>query len=117
MRKDQQEGSPRWTEKELDQLVEEATVDCYNESEQVSGLYAMLEDNLVLPFETILFGATVTVERIDLTDRDVIVAFCKRGIDVQKLRLIDIPLPSPPPEGAEWIAAYRHWLGEESSAD
>jgi hypothetical protein len=21
----------------------------------------------------------------------------------------DLPLPSPPPEGAEWIAAYRLW--------
>jgi len=22
---------------------------------------------------------------------------------------LDLPLPSPPPAGAEWIAAYRHW--------
>ena len=117
MKKDRQAASPRWTEAELDQLVEEATMDCYDESEQVFGLYTMLEDNLVLPFETTLLGATLSVERIDLTDREVIVAFCKRGIDVRKLRLIDVPLTSPPPEGAEWIAAYRHWLGEESSAD
>jgi len=117
MKKDRQAGSPHWTEADLDQLVEEATVDCYDETEQVSGLYTMLEDNLALPFETILFGATVTVERIDLTDRDDIVAFCNRGNDVRKLRLIDVPLPFPPPEGAQWIAAYRHWLGEEAAAD
>ena len=49
MKKHQQAASPRWTQAELDQLVEEATVDCYNESEQVSGLYAMLEDNLRHP--------------------------------------------------------------------
>ena len=116
MKKDRQSGSPPWTEKELDQLVEAATVDCHDETELVSGLYTMIQDNLGLPFETILFGTTVTVERIGLTDRDDIVAFCKRGNDVRKLRLIDVPLPSPPPEGAERIAAYRHWLGEEAAA-
>ncbi len=36
--KGRQEGCSPWTEPELDQLVEEAMVDCYNETEQVSGL-------------------------------------------------------------------------------
>ena len=30
----------------LDKLIDETIVDCYNESEQVTGLYAMLEENL-----------------------------------------------------------------------
>ncbi len=30
----------------LDQMVEEAIVDCYNESEQATGLYTMIENNL-----------------------------------------------------------------------
>ena len=68
--KGRQEGCSPWTAAELDHLVEEAAVDCYNETEQVSGLYTMIEDNLVLPFETMLFGSLVVVERIDLTDRD-----------------------------------------------
>ena len=75
--KDRREGRSPWTEPELDQFVEEATVDCYNEAEQVSGLYTMIEDNLALPFETMLFGSTVVVERIDLTDRDEILAVCR----------------------------------------
>jgi hypothetical protein len=109
------EGFSPWSETELDRLVEEATVDCYNETEKVSGLYTMIEDNLVMPFETIVFGSTVVVERIDLTDRDDIVAICRRGRELQKIRLFDLPLPSPPPAGAQWIAAYRHWLGEGSA--
>lgn len=108
--KDRREGRSPWTEPELDQFVEEATVDCYNEAEQVSGLYTMIEDNLALPFETMLFGSTVVVERIDLTDRDEILAVCRRGRERRKVRLLDLPLPSPPPEGAKWIAAYRRWL-------
>jgi len=45
-------GRARLSKARLDRLVEEAIVDCYNESEQVTGLYTMIEDNLALPFET-----------------------------------------------------------------
>lgn len=30
----------------LDELIEEAIVDCYGESEEIGGFYSMLEDNL-----------------------------------------------------------------------
>jgi hypothetical protein len=33
-------------------MVEEATVDCYNEDEQATGLFTMIEENLEVPFET-----------------------------------------------------------------
>ena len=95
----------------LDQMVEEAIVDCYNESEQVTGLYTMIENNLALPFETTVLGVPVTVERVDLTQRDEIVAVCRRTRVRQTVPIIDLPLPSPRPAGAEWIDAYRHWLG------
>jgi hypothetical protein len=116
-RQRQKESSSQWTEAELDELVEEATVDCYNETEQACGLYTMIEDNLGLPFETKLFGATIFVERIDLTDRDDIVAFCRNGSEVRTIGLLDVPLPSPSPEGAQWIAAYRHWRRGGEPAD
>ena len=96
----------------LEAMVEEATVDCYNESEQVTGLFTMIEENLVVPFETTVLGAPVTVERVDLNHRDQIVAICARGRDRQAIPILDLPLPSPLPAGAEWIAAYRHWVGE-----
>jgi hypothetical protein len=108
-KKRSQKGAARWSKAELDRLVEEATVDCHDESEQVSGLYTMLENDLALPFETEILGMAVTVEAIDLTDRDTIVAVCRRGDHRQKILLTDLPLPSPPPAGAQWIAAYRHW--------
>jgi hypothetical protein len=107
---------PRLTRTELDRLVEEATVDCYNEAEQLSGLYTMIDDNLAVPFETQVLGVTVVVERVDLTDRDEIVAVCRRGRKRQRISLLDLPLPSPPPAGAEWIAAYRHWVHPDRRA-
>ncbi len=94
----------------LDELVEEATVDCYGEAEQSSGLLTKLEDHLALPFETEVLGAKVTVERLDATERGEIVAICARGRGRQAVPLLDLPLPSPPPAGVEWVQAYRHWL-------
>lgn len=93
----------------LEELVEEAIVDAYGESEQRTGFFTMLEDNLAVPFETEVLGVPVTVERIDLTDADQIVAICRRGRSRQTVPILDLPLPTPPPAGAEWIEAYRHW--------
>lgn len=101
---------PRLSKADLDGLVEEATVDCYNESEQATGLYTMMEDNLKLPFETEILGIPVTVTRIDITEKDQIVAVCRRGNVKQKVPILDLPLPSPRPSGSEWIEAYRHWV-------
>lgn len=99
----------RWSKAELDRLADEATVDCHDESEQVCGLYTMIENNLAVPFETEVLGTAVVVERVELTERGEIVAVCRRGRRRQRISLLDLPLPSPPPAGAEWIAAYRHW--------
>jgi hypothetical protein len=69
----------------------------------------MIEEHLRLPFETQVLGIPVTVERFDLADADEIVAICRRGRTRQTIVAVDLPLPSPPPDGAEWIEAYRYW--------
>jgi hypothetical protein len=84
-------------------------VDCYNESEEVSGIFTMLEDNLEVPFATKIPGVDVTVERVDLNDAGEIVAVCRRGREKLRVPVIDLPLPEPKPKGAEWIDAYRRW--------
>jgi hypothetical protein len=93
----------------LDQLIEDATVDAYDESEQRLGFYTMMEDELALPFATLVLGVEVTVGRIDLTEADEIVAICTRGRTRQAISIVELPLPVPPPHGAEWIEAYRRW--------
>jgi hypothetical protein len=65
-----------WRLAQLDAMIEEPTVDCYNEEEQVTGLFTMIENNLALPFETLVLGVTVTVSSLELTNSDEIVAIC-----------------------------------------
>jgi hypothetical protein len=78
----------------LDALVEEATVDCYNESEQATGRFRMFDEHLVVPFETTVLGMAVTVDRVDITEDDRIVAICKRGGRLQRIGILDLPRPS-----------------------
>jgi hypothetical protein len=93
----------------LRNLVKEALVDAYKESERRVGFFAMIEEHLALPFETRVLGVVVTVEQIDLTKTGEVVANCRRGRDRQSIPILDLPLPERVPDGAEWIEAYRFW--------
>ena len=96
---------------QLDRLIAEAIVDAYHESEQVGGFYTMMEESLAFPFTTGVLGVTVTVVGVDLTGDDRIVALCRRGRARQRISVLDLPLPTPAPKGAEWIHAFRRWRG------
>lgn len=100
---------PKLGKKKLDALIEEATVDAYNEDEQRVGFLTMMQDNLALPFSVKLLGVDTTVEKVDLASDGRIVAICRREGVRQKIGILDLPLPRPAPAGSEWIAAYRHW--------
>jgi hypothetical protein len=106
-------AAARWPppKKHLERLVEEAIIDAYGDSEQRMGFLTMLEENVALPFETEVLGVPVTVERIDLTTTDEIVAICRRGSHRQAISILELPLPTSPLPGAEWIEAYRYWAG------
>ena len=97
------------TRTELDALIHEATVDCYNNEEQITGLFTMIDEHLAVPFRTVVLGEKVTVAKVDLTVGHEIVAICRRENHKQAIPILDLPLPDSPPDGAEWIEAYRRW--------
>ena len=89
---------PALSATQLDRLIAAAT-----------GFHASLAGHLQLPFETLVLGVPVLVERIDLNEAEEMVAICRRGRDRQALPILELPLPTPLPPGAEWIEAYRRW--------
>lgn len=91
-------------------MIEEATVDANDLSEQASGFFTMIEQHLTCPFPTTVLGLPVIVESIELNDGDQIVALCSNAGRRQAISVVDLPMPPQPPAGAEWIAAYRQWL-------
>jgi hypothetical protein len=93
----------------LEAMIGDAIVDCYNDSECVTGFYTMLDEHLAMPFRTSVLGGGVTVTGIELTDDGQIMAVCVRGGSRQRIPLLELPLPTPPPAGAEWIQAFRQW--------
>lgn len=98
---------PKVTESELEALIEEAVVDAYDDEERRMGFFNALEENLEVPFETVVLGVPVEVTEITLNDAQEMVAVCSHGKHTQHIPLVDLPLPSPPPEGFAWIEAYR----------
>ena len=89
----------------LERVISEAIVDY----EPAMGLFTMVEENLRLPFPTMVLGIQVNVQKVEINDAGEIVAVCSRGAEKQRIPLVDLSLPSPRPEGAEWIEAYRRW--------
>jgi hypothetical protein len=93
----------------LEKLVETATAGCLDESEECTGLFEMIHDHLDVPFAATVLGVAVTVSAVELTTSDEIVAVCRRGRDVLRVALLELPMPDPRPGGADWIDAYRLW--------
>jgi hypothetical protein len=96
---------PRLAKRRLEQLMEEAKIDAYGESEQRLGLLTTLEENIASPFMTEIFGTPVCVERVDLKDAHEIMPLCCRGHQTQVIPILKLPLLSPPPAG--WMGMDR----------
>lgn len=94
---------------DLDALIEEATVDAYDEYEQRVGFYTMMEDNLVFPFPAKVIGATVSVQGIDMKNEERILAKVKRVGKEYTVDILDLEIDDKKVNGSEWIDAYRKW--------
>lgn len=115
MRKKPREKAPlkRWKKSKLEDLIHRAIEDADDPEEQAAAFYEALEDHLRFPFRTALPGGEVlTVQGLAVGEDDEILAVCVRSGEKVGLPLLDLPLPKPPPKGAEWLEAYRLWVAE-----
>lgn len=94
--------------KQLEKLIEEAIVDCYDEGEQRAGFHAMLENRLQFPFPAKVIGETVSVTGVLLSNGG-IRAICKRKDKKHFIDILDIGFNAGEVKGCEWIDAYRQW--------
>lgn len=105
----------RPTDKErqrLRDLIEEATVDCYGEDEQHTGLLSMIKDNVVCPFQAKVVGETVTVTDFAWPKSGHgLYAVCARKGKKHKVDVTSLEWPKKRPQGFEWVEAYLAWRG------
>ncbi len=97
-------------DKQLDALIEEATVDCYEDSECQSGFEVMLQDNITYPFTASVIGETVKITGV-ISDGAHITAVCVRNGKKYSVDILDIEYDPKNVTGYEWIEAYRSWSG------
>jgi Calcium binding len=98
--------------RELDALIEEITVDCYSEDEELSGFLTYLEEALEQPVQVTVMGMPVTLVGVHSADGPLpgLVAHCQRDGDDYPVCLLDVAVPRGTEVGRV-LAAYRHWAG------
>jgi hypothetical protein len=93
---------------ELDALVAQATVDAYDEYEQLASFHVVIEEHLAVPLRTTVLGVEVTVTKIDLLPGSGIVAICSRestGRPLASWTCRCPPRPLPVPNGSTLTGA------------
>ena len=96
---------------EIQEALEEATIDCYDESEQSMGLTTTAAESLVFPLTAKVMG--VTVEVVDSTNCDydgfgfdLVVEYNKKRYAIAAHC---VELLKPLPDGHINLAAYLKW--------
>jgi hypothetical protein len=101
-------------DKRLQEMLDQATVDCYDEEEEFGGVLCTLEDNLIFPLQAEAMGETVEVIGLDSRRsslRKGIVARVRKGGREYTVGLADLNFIAPDPTSAEWLTMYRYWAG------
>jgi hypothetical protein len=94
----------------LRELIQEATVDCYDDSEQHMGLMNMVEENVVCPFKARVIGEEVEVVELRAPDAGFgLDAVCRYKGKDYPIDVNSLEWPKSKPEGFEWIEAYLAW--------
>ncbi len=91
-------------------LIEEATIDCYGEEEQHTGLLTMIEDNVECPFRARVIGEVVEVTGFEWPKAGYgLFAVCERNGRRYQVDINSLEWMKRRPEGYEWIEAYFAW--------
>lgn len=91
-------------------LIEEATVDCYEQAEEHMGLVTMIEENVACPFPARVIGEDVEVVSLEAPGRGFgLNAVCRYKGKEYRVDAGSLEWPKKKPEGFEWVEAYLAW--------
>ncbi|MBA3840504.1 MAG: hypothetical protein H0X55_09475 [Thermoleophilaceae bacterium] len=100
---------------ELDDLIAETTVDCYDEDEGLIGFENAFDEAGCFPCPGAVVGAHVEVLSVAAGNgRRELIATCKRDGRRHQIALLDIDIHTDQP-ASRLVLAYRRWLGVESN--
>jgi hypothetical protein len=103
--------TPTTANAELDSLIEEITVDCYDHDEQLQGFENAFEEDATLPCRGLVIGEEVQVLRVgQATNRHELIATCQHDGHRYEIALLDVELDADP-DTSRLLAAYRRWIG------
>ena len=103
--------TPRHADPELDELIDEITVDAHDIDEQLMGFEAAFDEDANLPCPGTVVGEEVEVLSVSRGDnRQELIATCQRGGRRYEIALLDLDIDADPAT-ERLIAAYRRWVG------
>lgn len=98
--------------KELDDLIAEIVVDCYDEDERMTAFCETFGDEIPVPFETHFLGMPIEVIAIGTGTAPGVVATCRRGEHIGDVDLTSLTFSDS--SVAAWLqAAYLGYLGHD----
>jgi hypothetical protein len=102
----------RRADPELDSLIEEITVDRYNEEEQFTAFENAFYD-ASFPCPGTVVGEDVEVLSVSMSNRrQELIATCRRDGRRHELALLGITIQADPTT-SRLLAAYRRWAGDQ----
>ena len=96
-------------EKNVESLIDEATVDCFGPYEEAWGFQCTLDQNLIFPFEASINKKRVQVVGLDVKN-DKLAAIYKRGNKKYTTDILKLGYDPKHVDGSEWIDAYSLWF-------
>jgi len=97
------------TNAELDNLIEEITVDCNDEEDVLMGFESAFDEDASLPCPGTVVGEPVEVLSVNAADqRRGLTATCQRAGRSYEIALLDINIDADPAT-SRLIAAHRRW--------
>lgn len=95
----------------VSEALDEATVDAKDESEQHSGLFYAIAEEMQFPFAAKVLGEDVKVVSAEWPENDDfgIDLVCERNGQQHRIEARSVELVSPLPDGHLFLAAYLDW--------